>query len=86
MEHKTGKKINDIQTKLDEFMRKSSNNDIGISKDIEYIKKEVGEIKALVGDHYVTKAEFEPIKKIVFGLVGLILTAVVVAVVSLVIK
>ena len=57
-----------------------------IQNDITYIKQEVSEIKRLVQEHYVTKSEFEPIKKIVYGLVSLILIAVVGAILALIIK
>jgi hypothetical protein len=57
-----------------------------IQNDISYIKQEVHDIKVMVQEQYVTKAEFEPIKKIVYGLVSIILIAVVGAIVSLVIS
>lgn len=37
-------------------------------------------------DTYVTQREFQPVKNIVYGLVGLMLTAVVVALLGLVLK
>lgn len=55
-----------------------------IAKDIEYIKRDVVEIKTNVKSQYVHKAEFEPIKKIVYGLVGIILSGVILAVLSFV--
>lgn len=75
-----------LERMLQDFMRKSEIADAKTQKDIEYIKKEITEIKQLVSDHYVTKVEFDPIKKIVYGLVGLVLTAVVVGILALVIK
>ena len=39
-----------------------------------------------VSSNYVSKEEFEPIKKIVYGLVGLILVAVVGALMALVVR
>ena len=56
-----------------------------IAKDLEYIKGEVADIKSEVSGRFVTKEEFDPVKKIVYGLVTLILTAVVGALVGLVI-
>lgn len=44
--------------------------------DIEYIKKEVTKISKKLSREYVTKVEFEPIRKIVYGLIALILTAI----------
>jgi len=56
-----------------------------IAKDIEYIKKDVSEIKTKIDSDYVTKEEFIPVQRVVFGLVALILTAVVGALVGLVV-
>jgi hypothetical protein len=56
-----------------------------ISKDLDYIKSDVADIKNDIQGHFVTKEEFEPVKKITFGLVTLVLTAVVIALIGLVI-
>lgn len=56
-----------------------------IANDITYIKDDVKEIKDTLKGSYVTKDEFEPVKRIVYGLVGLILVSVVGAVMGLVI-
>jgi len=55
-----------------------------IKKDVNYIIREVSEIKALIADKYVTMDEFLPIKNIVYGVVGLILVASVGAILKLV--
>lgn len=57
-----------------------------INKDLEFIKSNVSSIAKKMEDGYVTKSEFDPIKKIVYGMVGLVLTGIVIAVLSLVIK
>lgn len=57
-----------------------------IQNDITYIKDKLNSVDTKVSSHYVSKEEFEPIKKIVYGLVGLILVAVVGALVSLVVR
>jgi hypothetical protein len=57
-----------------------------LKNDIEYIKVDVAEIKTKLEGHYVTKDEFEPVKKIVYGLVSVVLLAVVGALVALVIR
>jgi len=57
-----------------------------IQQQMSYMTKQLDTIDNKVSTHYVTREEFEPIKKIVYGLVGLILVAVVGAVVSLVLK
>lgn len=56
-----------------------------IANDIGYIKEDIKDIKDTVGSTYVTKDQFEPIRNIVYGLVGLILTAVVVAILAIVV-
>ena len=50
------------------------------------IKEDVRDIKEKLEKNYVTQDQFEPVKKIVYGLVGLILVAVVGALIGLVIK
>ncbi len=42
-----------------------------IATDIHYIQTDVAEIKRLQQVNYVTKEEFYPIKKVVYGLVGI---------------
>jgi hypothetical protein len=56
-----------------------------IANDISYIKGQIVEIKQKLEGEYVTHDEFEPVKKVVYGLVSLILVAVVGALLGLVI-
>ena len=56
-----------------------------MANNIEHIKSRVEKIDAKLEEDYVTHVEFEPIKKIVYGLVALILVAVVGAIVGLVV-
>lgn len=55
-------------------------------KDISYIKDDLAEIKMKMDSKYVSKEEFDPIKKLVYGMTGLILTGFVIALIALVIK
>lgn len=57
-----------------------------IQQDISYMKDKLDNVDLKISTHYVSREEFEPIKKIVYGMVGLILVAVVGALVSLVVK
>lgn len=57
-----------------------------MQNDLNYIKEKLNTVDDKVSNHYVSKEEFEPIKKIVYGLVGLILVAVVGALLSVVVK
>jgi hypothetical protein len=49
-------------------------------------KEDMLELKKFVETKTVTKDEFEPIKKVVYGLVTLMLTSLVIALLSIVIK
>ena len=64
-----------------------------MQNDIEHIKGSLGEIKSVVEeikknmeDKYVTKTEYTPVKQIVYGIVGLILTTVFGAMLSIIVK
>jgi hypothetical protein len=48
--------------------------------------KDISDIKKSLDEKYVTKEKFEPIKNLVYGAVGLILVAVVGAILALIIK
>ena len=54
-----------------------------LSSDVQYIKDDIRSIKSALDKTYVTKSEFEPIKRVVYGLVTIILTTVVGAWVSM---
>lgn len=56
-----------------------------LESNMVYIKEKLDDIDQKVSHGYVTKEEFEPIKKIVYGVVSLILVAVVGALVALVV-
>lgn len=57
-----------------------------IQNDLTYIKEKMNAIDTKVSQGYVSKEEFEPVKKIVYGLVSLVLIAVVGALVALVVN
>ena len=56
-----------------------------IQTDLTYIKEKLNAVDTKVSSGYVTKEQFEPVRNIVYGLVGLILVAVVGALVALVV-
>ncbi len=56
-----------------------------IQTDLTYIKEKLNAVDNKVSSYYVSKEEFEPIKKIVYGVVSLVLVAVVGALVALVV-
>lgn len=53
---------------------------------VEYIESEVKDIRQKMEKDYVTQQEFEPVKRIVYGLASVILLAVAGAIVALVLK
>ena len=55
---------------------------VGISGDIKHILAGIQEIK----NGYVRREEFTPVKSLVYGLVGIIMTGVVVAILALILK
>ena len=57
-----------------------------MSRDISYIKDEVKNISKRLEDDYVTKDAFDPVKRIAYGLVGLIVSGVILALLGLVIR
>jgi thiosulfate reductase cytochrome b subunit len=56
-----------------------------LGNDIQYIKDMVKEIRMTLDGEYVRKSEFEPVQRIVYGLVGLVLVTVIGGILSLVI-
>lgn len=57
-----------------------------MAQKIDYIQKDVSEIKINIEKDYVTREEFEPIKRIVYGLITLLLAGVITAMLSIVLK
>jgi len=57
-----------------------------IANDLSYIRRDLNEIKHKLENEYVTRDSFEPIKRVVYGLVSLILTGFGLAIVALVIN
>lgn len=58
----------------------------GIEVKLEFIIKELDEIKAKLEKNYVTAEEFKPVKTIVYGMVSMALIAILGAIISLVVK
>ena len=57
-----------------------------IEVELEYIKRSVDDIKQRLDAHYVRREEFEPVKKVVYGMVSVMLMTIVGALVALVLK
>lgn len=58
---------------------------VKIESDISYIKQTVDKIENRLGRDYVTREEFDPIKKVVYGLVSITLIGVIGAILGLVV-
>jgi hypothetical protein len=57
-----------------------------IAKAVEEMKNQITELRDHLEEKYVSRAEFDPVKKIVFGGVGFVLVAVLGALVALIVK
>lgn len=66
-------------------MTNSENVEVIVTK-IDYIQRDITQIRSRLEAEYVTRDQFDPIKKIVYGMVSLVLVAVVGALVSLIIR
>lgn len=78
--------VGDLTKNIYKFMRESGNFNIIAGKDIEQIKKDITEINLLVKDNYVRREEFNPVQKVVYGLVSVILMGVIGALLALVLR
>jgi len=59
---------------------KEKNNKVDLAlmaNDIKYIQKDIADIKNKMEDDYITREEFDPVKKIVYGIITLLLTGLV---------
>lgn len=58
----------------------------GVETAIRYIQRDIAEINIKLDDKYVTKEEFIPVRNVVYGMVAIILVAVIGAIVTLVLR
>jgi ABC-type phosphate transport system permease subunit len=56
-----------------------------LSQDMNYVRKDLSEVKERMEKSFVTSAEFNPVRNIVYGLVAIILVTVIGAILALVI-
>jgi hypothetical protein len=57
-----------------------------LTQEVSYIKTTVIETKALIEQKYVTKEQFEPVRNIVYGMVAVVLLAVLGGLITLVVR
>ena len=75
-----------ISLQFDTLFIMSDREPTGIEVKLQFIIKELDEIKAKLEQNYVTQESFTPVRNIVYGMVGLILTAVFTSLIYLVIQ
>lgn len=58
----------------------------GVEVKLEFIIKELDEIKAKLEKNYVSQEEFKPVRNLAYGMVTVILTTVIGSLIALIIK
>lgn len=86
MDDNAQKELRALERKVDALASRLERNNAVVSTELGYIKAQLDKLSQVVGDGYVTKAEFEPIKKVVYGMVALMLTSVVGGLLALIIR
>ncbi len=80
---------NDEQRDLDAYEQPMSEKAGVLTElvvDMRYVRRDVEQIKEGLSKNYVTQEAFEPVKRIVYGLVALVLVGVVTALMAVIIK
>ena len=85
MPEEWGALLRDIDARLRDLATRVDISDAAIRNDLQLIRKDVEQLREQSADH-VKRVEFQPIKSLVFGGAGLILAAVVTALVALVVR
>lgn len=75
-----------ILARLDERTRAMSEQLNGIKRDVESLKVEVDDRLNGLDGQFVTRAEYLPVRALVYGFVGLVLCAVAAGIISLVVS
>lgn len=57
-----------------------------MARDVSHMQTDIEAIKNAIQHGYVTKEEFDPVKRLVYGCVGILLSAIMLALVALIIK
>lgn len=83
------KEIKDLLREQNGRVRSNEKSVAATAKDTEYIRKELSELRHNTDrmmNEFITRQEFDPIKRLVYGAVGVILMAFLVAIAALVIR
>jgi hypothetical protein len=73
---KVAQEAYDVTKAVVDKAEKTAEKVLLFSQTIEYIQKDIAEIKDKLDDKYVTFEQFQPIKRIVYGLISLICLSV----------
>ena len=76
----------DMGTEAGEMLARIDERTTSTNAMVLRIDKRVDELESKMDAQFVTQAEFAPIKKLIYGAVGLILVAVMGALITLVVK
>lgn len=67
-------------------MNEDRRTQTGLEVKLDFIIKEIDEIKMKLENKYVSQDEFQPIKNIVYGMVAIILSTSIIALLTLIYK
>jgi hypothetical protein len=76
--------LRDVEKRLSDLTARVDLSDAAIRSDLQLIRADIKRLEMLQPD-YVTRPEFTPVQKIVFGAVGLALSTLLLAVIGLVV-
>lgn len=76
--------LTDIQYRVSDLATRVETSDAAIRQDLALIKQDVDRLRDLAPS-FITRVEFSPLQKLVYGTVGIILIAVIGALISQVI-
>lgn len=76
----------ELKSQNTQFNNKMDALEFRIEKKIESVRNELHSISEDIEDEYVTKEQFQPVQRVVYGIVGLILLSFAGVLVELVIK
>ena len=72
--------------KLEEHCNRQLGDSNQVLIHIEYLRKEVAEMRKDLDDNFVSKDEFYPVRMIAFGMITLVMTGIIGAVITMMIK
>lgn len=75
----------EIARELDELAHKVELQGININNDIANIKDDVDELEKRERN-YITRERYAPVERLVYGFVGLVLIAVIMAIIGLIVR